>query len=72
MSIVGGSDLPSENRRYLAFAAAFEGTYLNQGDQRRTPADTLELGWRLLGPFTGAELKRLTADQLAQHHQASR
>ena len=40
-------------------------------DQRRTLADTLELGWRLLAPFPGAELKRLTADQLAQHHQTS-
>ena len=31
--------------------------------------ETLDLGWRLLAPFPAAELKRLTADQLAQHHQ---
>ncbi len=68
MSIVGESGLPQEDQRYLAFAAAFESTYLDQGDTRRTLAETLELGWRLLDRFPGAELKRVTADQLAEHH----
>jgi V/A-type H+/Na+-transporting ATPase subunit B len=69
MSIVGESGLPPEDRRYLAFAAAFERTYLDQGTQRRTLAETLELGWRLLDPFPDAELKRVTTDQLAKYHQ---
>jgi vacuolar-type H+-ATPase subunit B/Vma2 len=30
--------------------------------------DTLEVGWRLLDPFPGAELKRLTIGELAQYH----
>ena len=71
MSIVGESGLPLEDRRYLAFAAAFEATYLDQDDQRRTLAETLEVGWRLLDPFPRAELKRLSADELARCHQPS-
>ncbi len=70
MSVVGESGLPQEDQRYLAFAAAFENTYLDQGDTRRTLAQTLDLGWRLLDPFPGTELKRLTADQLAEHHRS--
>jgi V/A-type H+/Na+-transporting ATPase subunit B len=70
ISIVGESGLPPEDRRYLAFATAFETTYLDQGEERRTLTDTLELGWRLLDPFPETDLKRLTADQLARHHQA--
>ena len=69
MSIVGESGLPPADRRYLAFAAAFESTYLQQGADRRTLTDTLELGWRLLAPFPADELKRVTAEQLAQHHE---
>jgi V/A-type H+-transporting ATPase subunit B len=68
MSIVGEQGLTQQDQRYLAFASAFENTYLNQGDTRRTLAETLELGWRLLDPFPGSELKRVTADQLAEHH----
>jgi V/A-type H+-transporting ATPase subunit B len=68
MSIVGESGLPHEDRRYLAFAAAFERTYLDQGPDRRTLTDTLEMGWQLLSPFPAAELKRVSAEQLARHH----
>jgi V/A-type H+/Na+-transporting ATPase subunit B len=70
MSIVGESGLPQEDQRHLAFAAGFENTYLDQGDSRRTLAETLDLGWRLLDPFPGTELKRLTADELAEHHRS--
>ncbi|RZT28569.1 V/A-type H+-transporting ATPase subunit B [Kribbella sp. VKM Ac-2569] len=72
MSIVGESGLPTEDRRYLAFAAAFERTYLGQGPARRTLTDTLEVGWQLLAPFPAAELKRVSAEHLAHyHHEAS-
>ncbi|TCO19631.1 V/A-type H+-transporting ATPase subunit B [Kribbella steppae] len=68
MSIVGESGLPVEDRRYLAFAAAFERTYLDQGPDRRTLTDTLEVGWQLLSPFPAAELKRVSTEQVARHH----
>jgi V/A-type H+-transporting ATPase subunit B len=68
MSIVGESGLPPEDRRYLAFAAAFESTYLDQGVARRTLTDTLELGWQLLAPFPAADLKRVSAEQFARYH----
>jgi V/A-type H+/Na+-transporting ATPase subunit B len=72
MSIVGESGLPPDDRRYLAFAAAFEHTYLDQGPERRTLTDTLELGWELLSTFPVADLKRVSAEQLARyHHQAT-
>jgi V/A-type H+-transporting ATPase subunit B len=68
MSIVGESGLPAEDRRYLAFAAAFERTYLDQGPDRRTLTDTLDVGWKLLSPFQAAELKRVSPEQLARYH----
>jgi V/A-type H+-transporting ATPase subunit B len=70
VSILGDSGLPPEDRRSLAFAASFEKELLSQGAARRTLVETLELGWRLLAPFPAAELKRVTAQQLAAHHRA--
>ena len=57
--------------RDLLEDAAFEATYLDQNDQRRTLAETLDVGWRLLDPFPRAELKRLSVDELATHHRPS-
>ena len=68
MSIVGESGLPPEDRRYLAFAAAFESTYLDQAVARRTLTATLELGWQLLAPFPAADLKRVSGEHLARYH----
>ena len=70
MSIVGEGGLPTEDRRYLAFADAFERTYLDQGAQRRTLSDTLELGWRLLAPFPAGELKRVSVEHIDRYHVA--
>lgn len=67
-SIVGDSGLGAEDRRYLDFAAAFENQFLNQGPTRRSWRDTLDLGWQLLGVFLPVDLKRVTAEQLDQHH----
>jgi V/A-type H+-transporting ATPase subunit B len=72
MSIVGEGGLPSEDRRYLAFADAFEHDYLDQGAERRTLVETFDLGWRLLAPFPAGDLKRVSAEQLARHHHESR
>jgi V/A-type H+-transporting ATPase subunit B len=69
MSIVGESGLPPTDRLYLAFAGAFESNYLAQGDDRRSLTETLDLGWRLLAPFPADELKRVTAEQVARHHE---
>jgi V/A-type H+-transporting ATPase subunit B len=69
MSIVGESGLPPTDRLYLAFAGAFESNYLDQGNDRRSLTDTLDLGWRLLAPFPADELKRVTAEQVARHHE---
>ena len=70
MSIVGEAGLTAEDRRCLTFADGFEQDYLNQGDERRTYTETLDLGWKLLAPFPAAELKRVTPTQVADHHHA--
>lgn len=67
-AIVGETGLAADDRRYLEFTAAFEAEYLDQGPDRRTWRETLDLGWRLLGPFPAAELKRVTPEQIAEHH----
>ncbi len=68
MSIVGEHGLPEADRRVLAFADAFETTFLGQGDRRRSIIETLDLGWELLAPFPAHELTRLSPELLAAHH----
>ena len=70
VSIVGESGLTDEDRRYLRFAARFEGEYVGQGPQRRTILETLSLGWRLLEDFDADELKRVKPEQITAFHRA--
>ncbi|MEZ5316744.1 MAG: V-type ATP synthase subunit B [Vicinamibacterales bacterium] len=58
-AIVGEAGLQPADRRALAFADAFERTFLNQGRARRTIAETVEAGWRLLDPLPAEDLVRL-------------
>lgn len=67
LSIVGESALPAEDRRYLAFADAFERDFVGQGDRRRSVEQTLDAGWDLLADFPDAELKRLRPDVIARY-----
>ncbi len=67
MSIVGEHGLPEADRRSLAFADAFEQRFLNQGPDRRTIVETLDLGWELLSGFPDNELRRLSPALLAEH-----
>lgn len=65
VAIVGASGLSAADRRALALAEAFERTLVHQGPARRTIAQTLEAGWRLLDPVPREELLKLSDEVLA-------
>ncbi|GAB6097425.1 V-type ATP synthase subunit B [Desulfatiferula olefinivorans] len=58
--ILGESALSDADRRYFAFADAFERQYVSQGERDNRPIEeTLSLGWSLLSSFPRSELKRI-------------
>jgi len=57
--IVGETGLSGADRRALAFADRFERELVHQGEERRSIADTLEVGWRLLEAQPREDLSRL-------------
>ncbi|HEU5218890.1 MAG TPA: V-type ATP synthase subunit B [Gemmatimonadales bacterium] len=59
-AIVGESGLPAPERRALGFAERFEREFVHQGAGRRTVAETLETGWRLLESLPRDDLTRLS------------
>ena len=59
-AILGESGLPVADRRALTFAGQFEREFIAQGAARRTIADTLEAGWRLLDALPREDLARLS------------
>jgi len=65
VAIVGEAGLPSADRRALAFADAFEREFVGQGATRRSLADTIEAGWRLLDRLPAEDLLKLTPAWLA-------
>jgi V/A-type H+-transporting ATPase subunit B len=58
-SIVGESGLADGDRRALAFADRFERELIGQGGARRTLAETLAIGWRLLEGLPREDLHRI-------------
>jgi V/A-type H+-transporting ATPase subunit B len=65
VAIVGESGLMPADRRALAFAEEFERTLVGQGAERRSLADTIEAGWRLLDRLPPEDLLKLTPAMLA-------
>jgi V/A-type H+-transporting ATPase subunit B len=59
-AIVGEAGLAPADRRALAFAGRFETEFVAQGEVRRTIAETLQLGWRLLETLPREDLLRLS------------
>jgi V/A-type H+-transporting ATPase subunit B len=57
-AVVGEAGLGDVDRRALAFAERFEGEFLSQ-EQRRTLADTIAVGWRLLETLPRDDLLRI-------------
>jgi V/A-type H+-transporting ATPase subunit B len=65
VAIVGEAGLLPADRRALAFADAFERSFVGQGAGRRTIAETIEAGWRLLDRLPSEDLLKLNAESLA-------
>jgi V/A-type H+/Na+-transporting ATPase subunit B len=65
VAIVGESGLMPADRRALAFAEEFERTLVGQGADRRSLAETIEAGWRLLDRLPPEDLLKLTPAMLA-------
>ena len=72
VAIIGEAALSPADRRALAFAEEFERTFIGQGHGRRTIAETMEAGWRLLDRLPADDLLKLSADLLAPREQQRR
>jgi len=59
-AIVSEAGLPPADRRALAFAERFEREFVHQGRQRRSVAETIEAGWRLLETLPREDLVKIT------------
>ncbi len=69
-AIIGAEELSEGDRRYLAFAEAFEQRFIGQGEtEERSVFETLNLAWTLLSMLPPASLIRVSEDDLARFHQ---
>ena len=59
-AIIGRAGLTEADQRAADFTTRFEAEFISQR-RRRTIAETLEVGWRLLEPFPREELLRIKA-----------
>jgi V/A-type H+/Na+-transporting ATPase subunit B len=64
VAIVGAAGLPPPDRRALTFADAFERTFVGQGSRRRSLAETVEAGWRLLDRLPADDLLKVKPEWL--------
>jgi V/A-type H+-transporting ATPase subunit B len=70
-AIVGEAGLGAADRRALAFADRFEREFVGQGGARRTMADTLSAGWRLIDTLPREDLSRIKERTWAAHDAAT-
>ena len=70
-SIIGADELSERDRRYLAFADAFDERFVGQGESEdRSIEATLNLAWELMGTFPRDMLTRVSETELAKYYQA--
>ena len=66
--ILGDAALTDVDKKYAAFADAFEKQYISQGYQaNRSIEETLNIGWGLLAMLPRNELKRIRDDMLDKY-----
>ncbi len=58
-AIIGEEGLSAMDKKYLQFAGTFEQTFIHQRDDNRPVAETLAIGWKLLGEMPPSELIRI-------------
>ncbi|PIN79857.1 hypothetical protein COV16_02015 [Candidatus Woesearchaeota archaeon CG10_big_fil_rev_8_21_14_0_10_34_8] len=63
VAIVGEEALSDRDKKFLAFAAEFENTFVRQStSEDRSIAQTLDLGWKLLSVLPENELTRISPE----------
>ena len=63
VAIVGEEALSDRDKKFLKFAAEFEDKFVRQRrDEDRSIAETLDLGWKLLGILPENELTRISPE----------
>ena len=71
MVVLGEAALTSMDKKYAAFADAFEAKYVSQGYQaNRSIEETLNIGWELLRMLPRTELKRSDEKFLDMYYEA--
>jgi V/A-type H+-transporting ATPase subunit B len=69
VAVVGEEALTERDKRYLAFADAFEDRFVKQGNEEdRTFEETLTLGWDLLSMLPKEELKKIDEQFINQYY----
>ena len=72
-AIIGAEELSEGDRRYLAFANAFERRFVGQGENDdRSISETLSIGWEVLSMLPAEALTRVSEEDLATYHGPSR
>jgi V/A-type H+-transporting ATPase subunit B len=72
VAIVGEEALSERDKRLLKFAAEFEDKFVRQKrDEDRSIAETLDLGWNLLGILPENELTRISPELRKKHYKAT-
>jgi len=68
MTILGEAALSETDKKFAAFAEAFEKRYVSQGNTtNRSIEETLDLGWELLSLLPRTELKRVKLEQIEKY-----
>lgn len=68
-SIIGAEELSRRDRRFLAFADAFENRFVTQGEnEERSIIETLDLSWELLSLLPAEALSRVTEADIQKYH----
>jgi V/A-type H+-transporting ATPase subunit B len=70
-AIVGKEGIGEADRPLVDFADRFERELIHQGREERSIAETLEIGWRLLGPVPRERLTRLSPEAIRRHRPGS-
>jgi V/A-type H+/Na+-transporting ATPase subunit B len=68
VSIIGEEELSETDKSYLKYGEDFERMFLIQGDnENRTIAQTLDLGWQVLGTLPRDELLRINQEFIKKY-----
>jgi V/A-type H+-transporting ATPase subunit B len=66
--ILGEAALSEDDRKFAAFADAFEDEYVRQGEnENRTIEESLTIGWKLLSILPVTELKRVKEEYIEKY-----